>query len=459
MNLLIKNGKIVLEDKVINGDILVENGKIKDIGNFVTDCKSIKTIDASGNFVFPGLIDVHTHFNIDVGIAKSVDNFYTGTLAAAVGGTTTIVDHMGFGPKGCNLSHQLDVYLEYAKDSCIDYGFHGVVQHIDDEVLKDMENLIERGLTSYKIYLTYDYKLSDYEVLKILERAKELNLIVCVHPEIDGVIHFFKDKFVSDGNLSPIYHEKARPFAVESEAISKMASFSYMLGDVPLYIVHLSNEQGLFEVNKWRDRGLSNIFVETCPQYLFLDESKYLEDDGIKYILSPPLRNKSNNQPLLNGLNNGDIQCVGTDHCSFDYLGDKQLGKDNFTKCPNGMSGVETRGILMFSEVVKGNLDIHSFVNTCSTNPAKLFGLDKKGVIKVGNDADLVIASNIGKSRIKHSSLHENVDYTPYENIEVYGKFLYTISRGEIVAKDNNFVGKKGYGKYINRSLSNYNKV
>lgn len=452
MNLIIKNGKIVLEEKIIDGDIIIENGIIKEIGQNLSS--DFKCIDAKGDFVFPGLIDVHTHFNIDVGIARAVDDFYTGTRAAAVGGTTTIVDHMGFGPKGCNLSHQLDVYMDYAKDSCIDYSFHGVIQHVNDEVLKDMELLIEKGLTSYKIYLTYDYKLEDEDVLRIMERAKELGLMVTVHPEVDGVIHFFKDKFKKEGKLTPEYHEKARPYPVESEAISKMASFSYMLGNVPLYIVHLSNEAGLFEVEKWRDRGLNNIFVETCPQYLFLDDSYYKREDGLKFILSPPLRDKSNNYPLFEGIKNGQIQTVGTDHCSFNYNGDKQMGKNDFTKCPNGMSGVETRGPLMFSKVGNGELDIHTFVKSCSTNPAKIFGMyPQKGAIKVGSDGDLVIASVEGVKKIKHENLHENVDYTPYEDIEVKGEFLYTISRGKVIAKDNEFVGEKGDGKFIKRKL------
>lgn len=456
MNLLIKNGKLVLEDSIEIGDILIENGVIKEIGKDINS--NFKTIDAEGNYIFPGLIDVHTHFNIDVGVAKSVDNFYTGTYAAAVGGTTTIVDHMGFGPKGCNLEHQLNVYLDYAKDSCIDYSFHGVIQHVDKQVLEDLGNLIERGLTSYKIYLTYDYKLNDYDVLQVLEQAKKLGIMICVHPEIDGVIHFFKDKFINEGKLTPPYHEKARPYPVESEAISKIASFSYMVGDAPLYIVHLSCEEGLQEVEKWRSRGLKNIFLETCPQYIYLDDSYYKRDDALKYILSPPLRNKKNNQPLLEGIINHKIQSVGTDHCSFSYLGDKQLGKDSFIKCPNGMSGVETRGHLMFSEVAKGKMNIETFVKTLSENPAKLFGMyPKKGTIKVGSDADLVIASTRGSRPIKHESLHENVDYTPYENIEVCGKFLYTISRGKVIAKNNEFIGEKGHGKFVKRKLPQLN--
>ncbi|MFV0505079.1 MAG: dihydropyrimidinase [Lachnospirales bacterium] len=449
--MLIKNGNIVLESGIFQGDILIENEKIKEIGTNIES--EGKVLDASDKYIMPGLIDVHTHFNIDVGIAKSVDDFYTGTVAAACGGTTTIVDHMGFGPKGCKLGHQLDVYQGYAKDmAVIDYGFHGVIQHVDDEVIASMETLIEKGLTSYKVYMTYDYKLNDQDILKVMEKAKKLGIMITVHPEIDGVIKYFKNKFHEENKLEPMYHEKSRPEDCEGEAIDIMNSFSHMLGDVPLYIVHLSNKEGLNSVKKWREKGLKNLYLETCPQYLLLSDECYKRDDALKFILSPPLRGADNNKILWNALVDDTIDTVATDHCSFNYNGDKQKGKDDFTKCPNGMPGVETRGYILIGQGVDKGMEIGQIVKKCSENPAKLFGMyPKKGTLKVGSDADILVVDMNGENIIKHKNLHENVDYTPFESEKVKCKFDYVISRGEIIVENNVFIGEKGRGQFLNR--------
>ena len=354
--MVIKNGRVVTEESVIEADIRIKDGLIAEIGSGLSDSE---TIDAAGKYVLPGGIDVHTHMCLDVGIAVAQDDFYTGTVAAACGGTTTIVDHPGFGPAGCSLDHQLGRYHEYARGKAvIDYSFHSVIQHVDDSVLSMMETLIEQGITSHKIYMTYGFKTDDEDAYAVLKRAKELGVIVAVHPENDGVVNTRRRELVEAGCTAPKFHASSRPEPCEAEAIYRISQISSVAGDAPLYIVHLSNHLGMQAVNMAKQNGLNNIFVETCPQYLLLDESYYEHEDGLKYVLSPPLRSKANNALLWEDIISGDIDTVATDHCPFDYALKTQLGKDDFTKCPNGMPGVELRFPLMFSEgVMKGRID------------------------------------------------------------------------------------------------------
>ncbi|MFT8316477.1 MAG: dihydropyrimidinase [Clostridium sp.] len=457
MSVLIKNGTIIAEDKELIGDIYIENNIISEIGvniNKIAD----EIIDASDKFVVPGGIDAHTHLNIHMGDIVAKDDFYTGTVAAACGGTTSIIDHMGFGPKGCDLHHQLKVYHEYAQgNSVIDYSFHGVIQHVNENILEEMEDMVTKeGISSFKIYLTYDNKVSDEEALKVMIRLKELEAITTVHCENDGVINYFRNLFIKEGKIQPIYHALSRPEESEAEAVNRMISLASVAGNAPLYIVHVSCEKSMEHIIKAQQAG-KNVMAETCPQYLFLDEDKYREKDmqGLKYIMSPPLRKKENQNLLWNNISNNNIQVVATDHCSFDFKGDKQRGKDDFTKCPNGGPGIETRIPLMFSEgVMKGRIDIRTFVDVVSTNPAKIFGLyPKKGVISVGADADIVIIDKNKEVTLSKTMLHENVDYTPYEGMKLKGYPVLTMVRGKVIARDNVFTGEKGYGEFLSRYL------
>ncbi|XMB67133.1 dihydropyrimidinase [Mycoplasmatota bacterium zrk1] len=452
--MLIKNGNIATAFDTFKADILIENGIIKEIGKNIDYAGEV--IDATEKYVLPGAIDVHTHFDLDVGIAKATDDFFTGTVAAACGGTTTIIDHIGFGPSGCHLHHQIDKYHSLAKGKAvIDYSFHGVIQHINDDILDELEKIKNEGITSIKFYMTYDYMLSDYDIYKLLEKTKELGMMITFHPENDGVIKYLKEKFRKENKLTPIYHAKSRPEECEAEAINRVLMISSIIGDVPIYVVHLSNSLALEVVKNARENGLNNVFVETCPQYLFLNEDLYNQKDGLKYIMSPPLRNKKNNDLLWEGIINDDIQVIGTDHCPFNYNIEKQMGIKDFTKCPNGAPGVETRPMLIFSKgVMENKISINKFVDICSTKPAKLFGMyPKKGTIEVGSDADIIIIDTNSESKITVDNLHENVDYSPYENIKIKGKLLYTISRGEIIVKDNEFLQEKGRGQFVKREI------
>ncbi len=458
MELLLKNANIVTEKENYISDIYIADGIIKRIEKNI-EISNVKTVDIGGKYLIPGGIDVHTHFNIDVGIAKSVDDFYTGTVAAACGGTTTIIDHMGFGPKGCSLHYQLEKYHEFAeKNAVIDYGFHGVIQHIDNNILNEIDSMIDDGIPSFKGYMTYDYKLSDREMLELSYKLSSSGGLLTVHPENNDIIGYLKDKFASEGKLSPKYHGQSRPSRCEGEAVNRMLDITSVTG-CPLYIVHLSCEEGLSHIKEAKDKG-QKIFAETCPQYLVLDESCYSlpESEGLKYICSPPIRDKHHQEKLWEGIREGYIQTVATDHCSFSFSEQKLMGKDDFRKCPNGLPGVETRIVLMFSEgVSKGRININKFVEVVSTNPAKLFGIyPQKGCIAVGSDADLVVIDPKLKKRITKGELHENTDYTPFEGIEIIGCPIMTISRGEIIVENNKFTGQKGRGRFLKRKPFSY---
>jgi dihydropyrimidinase len=453
--MLIKNGLLATEKGTLNADIRIIGEKITEIAPSITPTGNEEVIDAAGMTVIPGGVDVHTHMDLDLGYIKASDDFYTGTVAAAFGGTTSIVDHMAFGPKGCSIGHQVEVYHGLAGDKAvIDYCYHGVMDHVDDRIIEELKTLADDGIPSHKFYLTYGGMISDAEVLRLMERSAQLGVMLCVHAENDGSIAYFRDKYVKMGETAPIYHARSRPPESEAEAVDRTIWLARMAGDAPLYIVHLSSALGLECVKTARNRGQKNIFVETCPQYLYLDDSKYLDEDGLKYIMSPPLRSKADCEALWEGIIKGDIDTIGTDHCPFFYNKEKQLGKDDFTKAPGGAPGVETRIPLMFSAVSDGRISLEKFVSVCCAEPARLFGMyPRKGVLAVGSDADIVLIDSNLKRTIKFDILHENTDYTPYEGISVIGYPVLTISRGEVIVRNGEFLGQKGRGKFLKCGL------
>lgn len=465
MKRLVKGGLLVLEDSLLQGDLLIENGKIariapeisvSEFGASVTPDGNDETpdvINAAGLVVLPGGIDVHTHFNIWVGV-RAVDDFTSGTISAVFGGTTTIVDHMGFGPAGCSLHHQWDVYKEYTQGKCVaDYGLHGVVQHVDEAILDEMKEMSSEGIPSFKIYLTYDYKMDDADSIKVLRTLKEAGGITTVHCENDAIIQYLRRKYVSEGHTEAKYHPLSRPPYCEAEAVSRMIALSRAAGNAPLYIVHVSTAEGAQLIREARAEGLP-VFGETCPQYLFLDDSCYDDPvEGLKYILSPPIRPKGHQEALWEGIRDGSIQVFATDHCSFSFHGDKQRGKDDFTCCPNGAPAVELRMPLLFSEGVSaGKIDLNTFAKLTSTNPAQLMGMyPGKGVLREGSDADLVFFDPKMEVDVTHQILHDACDYTPYEGMHLTGWPVRTIIRGTDIVKDERLLVKEGFGEFIRR--------
>jgi dihydropyrimidinase len=461
MKVLIKGGTLVDANREYRRDLLIENGKIAQTSADIPDKQVDQVIDASGLLVMPGGVDVHTHFNIQVGNVRSCDDFFTGTRAAACGGTTTIIDHMGFGPAGCNLHHQLAQYHQDARGKAvIDYSFHGVIQHIDDAILDELAAMVhEEGISSFKFYLTYQYHLQDGEILRLLQRLKQVGALATVHPENDAVVNFNRRHFIDEGKTAPIWHAHSRPVACEAEAIARTINLARLAGNTPLYIVHLSNGLGLDYIRLARNEG-QPVWAETCPQYLLLDINRYLEPNGLKYILSPPLRPRAELDKLWVGITDGSINTVATDHCTFPLSLRQTLAANDFTRCPNGLPGVENRMALLFSEgVATGRISPSRFVALTSATPAQLFGLwPRKGNLMPGSDADLVLFDPHCRTTIHHSELHDNVDYSPWEGFTCHGWPVMTLSRGEVVCERGRFTGRAGHGRFLHRQPFSINR-
>ncbi len=454
---LFQNATVVTSREVFEGAVLVEGERIALVareGEPLPE-NDVQVIDLTGKMLLPGGIDAHTHFDLDVGAMRASDDFYTGSVAAACGGTTTVIDHIANGPAGCALTHMPDVYLNLAKPAVIDYGLHGVISRVDATVLEDMEKLVQRGISSVKIYLTYAQKVEDPAILPVLARAKELGMVVCVHCENDATVTALRSRFVAEGHLQARYHPRSRPAEAEAEAVFRMMMLAKLAGEAKLCIVHLSSGLGLAAARTAREAGQRNVYLETCPQYLFLDDSNYLDDkEGLKFILSPPLRTKQDIAQLWAGVRCGDFDTLATDHCPFFFATQKQRGASDFTQCPNGAPGVELRMPLLFSKAVQGVISLPAMVRLCCARPAEIFGLaHKKGDIAPGLDADFAVFDPAARWTATQSALHENVDYTPYEGMELQGTPVMTVSRGDIIVENGQFIAKKGRGQYLHRSL------
>ena len=451
---LIRNAFVATSRRVFTGDVLVEDGRIAAVGPRL-EAEGAAVVDASGKYLLPGGVDPHTHFDLDVGSTRASDDFYTGSVAAACGGTTTVIDHLAFGPPDCGLFHQIETYHRLAERCVVDYGFHAVVQRVDEGVLADMGRLREaEGVTSLKFYLTYDCKLGDGEAFRVLRRARELGLIVCAHCENDGAIASLRQERLARGETAPRFHPLSRPPLAEAEAVYRFLALAAMAGDAPVYVVHLSTRRGLDVVAEARRNGQTNVMAETCPQYLLLDDSLYdNECEGLKYIMSPPLRKKTDQDALWEGLRREDIDTVGTDHCPFFFATQKQAGARNFAACPGGAPGVELRMSLLFSEgFMKGRFGLPQVVRMCCTRPAEIFGIaPEKGDIQPGADADFVLFDPDVQWTVTASELHENVDYTPYEGMRLTGRPVATYSRGELLVENGRFLGESGRGRYLRR--------
>ncbi len=458
MKVIVKNGMIATESAVFSGDILIQDGVIRAVGQGFP-AEDAEVVDAKGCYVLPGAVDAHTHMDLDVGIARAIDDFYSGTVAAACGGTTTIIDHMAFGPKDCSLWHQVEEYHRLADGKAvIDYAFHGVFQHVNDQILSEMKEIAEKeGITSFKIYLTYDYKLSDEDTFRVLKAAKEAGIVIAVHCENHGVIQYLRNEFVREGKLEAKYHPLSRPARAEAEAVNRMIHLAAMAGDAPLYIVHLSSKEGLAEVMQARRLHQKGLGVETCTQYLTLTDDRYEDpQEGLKAIMSPPLRKAEDGAALWQALADDQLDVVATDHCPFYFHKEKQYGADNFTKCPNGAPGVEERLGVMFSEgFMKGRISLPQLVRYCSANPAKMFGIyPKKGCIAPGADGDLVIIDPNVTHTMTKADIHGASDYSCYEGLELQGEIKTVMQRGSVIYRDHTFTGSKGAGQYLKRGRS-----
>jgi dihydropyrimidinase len=459
MRTLIKNGTIVNADATTRADVLVDGETIALIGSDLPATAEL-TVDATGKWVIPGAIDVHTHMELPFGGTFAKDTFETGTRAAAFGGTTTIID-FAVQPRGKALRDGLDAWHAKADgNACIDYGFHMIISDVRDDVLAEMDTLVDEGVTTFKLFTAYPgvFFSDDGAIFRAMQQTAKNGGLIMMHAENGLAIDVVAGQAFAAGKTDPYYHGTSRSPVLEGEATNRVIRLAEVAG-APVYIVHLSAREALNEVRRARDEGLP-AFAETCPQYLFLS----LEDmgngfNGAKFVCSPPLRPADHQEELWLGLLKDDLQVVSTDHCPFDFHGQKEMGIGDFRKVPNGLPGVENRVDLLHSGgVASGRLTPNRWVEVISAAPARMFGLPQKGAVGVGMDADLVVYDPKRKHTISAATHHMDVDYSCYEGREVTGGADVVMSRGKIVVNGPEWLGARGDGQFLKRQRSAYLK-
>jgi dihydropyrimidinase len=461
MSKLIKNGRIITADADYVADIFIDGETISTIGNDLSSIvetrhsRSLQIIDASGKLVFPGGIDPHVHLDMPFMGTFSSDNYETGTRAALFGGTTMIIDFI-LQKQGNSLRAALEEWQGRSNGNCVgDYSFHMAVTDFNDNTKKEIKDFIEKeGISSFKTFMAYKgvLMIDDRQMIGLMEEVKQHGGLINVHATNGDMIDYLIAKHRGEGKLSPLYHYLSQPEVTEAEAAERFVDMSHYTG-CPGYIVHLTCEGALNAVRNATRRN-QKTFVETCIQYLILDASLYEKDfEGAKWVMSPPLREKKDQETLWAGINQGLIQVVATDHCPFNWK-QKLMGKDDFSKIPNGHPAIENRMELLFSEgVVKNKITLNKYVEITCTNPAKIFGMfPRKGTIAIGSDADIVIFDPNEKHTLSAKTHHMNVDYSGYEGWELTGKVKTVLLRGQVAIDEGKCLLQKGYGKFIRRN-------
>jgi dihydropyrimidinase len=456
MYTLVRNGTVVTATQTRKADVLIEGERISQVGERLAEGPGGKVIDATGMYVMPGGIDVHTHLDMPLGAISSADDFETGTRAAAFGGTTTIVD-FATQARGTRMRDALDCWWKKAEGrASIDYGLHMIVTDLANSGLEDMDDMVAEGVASFKLFMAYPNTLmvDDATIFKALSRTAGNGALVCMHAENGGVIDTLVARALAEGKTAPVYHALTRPALAEAEAAHRAVALAEIAG-VPVYIVHVSSEDALNQVREARDRGVP-AFAETCPHYLLLsiDELRRPDFEGAKYVLTPPLRPKEHLPKLWDGLKHDHLQVVSTDHCPFCFADRKALGLHDFTRIPNGGPGIENRLQLIYHHGVNsGRISLNRFVEIVSTAPARIFGMyPRKGEIAAGSDADLVIWDPNAEYTISARTHHMRVDYSMFEGFQVRGNARTVLSRGEAIVDGGHFLGKPGRGRYLKRA-------
>jgi dihydropyrimidinase len=465
MRILIRGGTVVTASGEVAADVLVEGERIAALAAPGTEearswaSAADRVLDATGRYVLPGGIDVHTHMEMPFGGTFSADTFETGTRAAAWGGTTTIID-FAVQAKGTSLLATLDKWHAKADGNCvIDYGFHMIVSDVNDTTLKEMEACIGAGVNSFKMFMAYPgvFYATDGEILRAMHKAAETGAMIMMHAENGIAIDQLVARALAQGRTDPLQHGLTRPPELEAEATSRAIALAKVTGS-PLYVVHLSAAEALEAVTHARDTG-QNVFAETCPQYLYLslDDLARPDFEGAKYVASPPLRPREHQRSLWRGLRTNDLSVVSTDHCPFCFAEQKELGRGDFSKIPNGIPGVEHRMDLLHQGVAAGELSLARWVEVAATTPARMFGLyPRKGVIAPGSDADIIIYDPRATQTLSVTTHHMNVDYSAYEGFAITGRVRTVLSRGHVVIDDGEYHGVTGHGRFLERQLSQY---
>ncbi len=462
MRVLITGGTVVNADGSALADVLVDGETISAVGRDLagglgSEGRVDRTIDATGKLVIPGGIDVHTHMELPFGGTFAKDTFESGTRAAAFGGTTSIID-FAVQSRGASLREGLDAWHAKAEgNACVDYGFHMIMSDVNDQTLAEMDQLVDEGVTDFKLFTAYPgvFYSDDGQIFRAMQQSGKNGALIMMHAENGLAIDVVAAQAIEAGNTDPYYHGVVRYPIFEGEATNRVIRLAEAAG-VPVYIVHLSARDALDEVRAARERG-AMAFAETCPQYLFLS----LEDmgngfEGAKFVCSPPLRPADHQEDLWAGLVKDDLQAVSTDHCPFDFEGQKDLGRGDFRKVPNGLPGVEDRvDLLHDGGVVAGRISRERWVEVISAAPARMFGLaGRKGVVAAGADADLVVYDPARRHTISAATHHMDVDYSCYEGREVTGGSDVVLSRGQVIVEDGEWKGLKGAGRFLKRSTA-----
>ncbi|WP_255953979.1 dihydropyrimidinase [Streptomyces odontomachi] len=455
---LITGGLVITAADEMHADVLIQDGRIAALAVAGSQQWSAdRVIDASGKYVIPGGVDGHTHMEMPFGGTYASDTFETGTRAAAWGGTTTIVD-FAVQTVGRSLREGLDTWHAKADGQCaIDYGFHMILSDVNDSSLKEMDLLVEEGISSFKLFTAYPgvFFSDDGQILRAMQKGAANGGLIMAHAENGLAIDVLVEQALARGETDPRYHGEVRKSLLEAEATHRVIKLAQVAG-APVYVVHVSAQEAVAELARARDEGLP-VFGETCPQYLFLSTDNLAEPDfeGAKYVCSTPLRPREHQAALWRGLRTNDLQVVSTDHCPFCFVGQKDLGRGDFSKIPNGMPGVENRMDLLHQAVVDGHISRRRWIEIACATPARMFGLyPKKGTIAPGADADVVIYDPHAEQTISAETHHMNVDYSAYEGKRVTGQVDTVLSRGEPVIEGRRFVGRAGHGAYLARGLT-----
>ncbi|OEJ42721.1 dihydropyrimidinase [Streptomyces agglomeratus] len=456
---VVRGGLVITASEEIHADVLIEDGRIAALATHGGDAAAAwtadRTIDATGKYVVPGGVDAHTHMELPFGGTFASDTFETGTRAAAWGGTTTIID-FAVQSVGHAVREGLDAWYAKADGKCaIDYAFHMILSDVNEHSLKEMDLLVGEGITSFKLFMAYPgvFYSDDGRILRAMQRSAVSGGLIMMHAENGIAIDVLVEQALAEGRTDPRYHGEVRKVLLEAEATHRAIQLA-RVADAPLYVVHVSAEEAVAEIAAARDKGL-NVFGETCPQYLFLSTDNLAEPDfeGAKYVCSTPLRPREHQAALWRGLRTNDLQVVSTDHCPFCFTGQKELGRGDFSKIPNGLPGVENRMDLLHQAVVDGHISRRRWIEIACAAPARMFGLyPKKGTIAPGADADVVIYDPHAEQIISAQTHHMNVDYSAYEGKRVTGQVETVLSRGELVIDNRQFTGRAGHGSYTPRS-------
>ncbi|MEW2296473.1 dihydropyrimidinase [Streptomyces sp. NPDC006743] len=460
---VIRGGLVVTAADETHADVLIEDGRIAALAASGTPAAEAftaeRTIDATGKYVIPGGVDGHTHMEMPFGGTYASDTFETGTRAAAWGGTTTIVD-FAIQSKGGTLREGLDAWHAKAEGNCaVDYGFHMIVSDVNEDTLKEMDLLVEEGVTSFKQFMAYPgvFYSDDGQILRAMQRAAGNGGLIMMHAENGIAIDVLVGQALARGETDPRHHGEVRKALLEAEATHRAIRLAQVAG-APLYVVHVSAREAVAELTRARDEGLP-VFGETCPQYLFLSTDNLAEPDfeGAKYVCSTPLRPRDHQAALWRGLRTDDLQVVSTDHCPFCFAGQKELGRGDFSRIPNGLPGVENRMDLLHQAVVDGHISRRRWIEIACAAPARMFGLyPKKGTIAPGADADVVVYDPHAEQVLSAAAHHMNVDYSAYEGKRVTGRVETVLSRGEPVITEREYTGRAGHGVYTPRSTCQY---